>query len=100
MTAPFCAKTPTAKSKFDTQHTVLLVGWDDDYQDQSRKKGFFLRVQSSWGTVRDKDPTEAWDGYFWMPYDWITVGSPLEDHDEKPPKRHKMASTPWVLVDR
>jgi C1A family cysteine protease len=81
------------------QHTVLIVGWDDDYQDQNGKKGFF-RVQNSWGTVKDKDPMEAWDGYFWMPYDWVTVESPLEDQDEKPPKRHKMASTPWVLVDR
>jgi hypothetical protein len=95
--APFCAKTPTKEDIYDTQHTVLIVGWDNDHQDNDGKKGCF-KVQNSWGT----DPDNEWDGFFWMPYDWVSVDSPnvSRDDDGVLAKPNKMVSSPWVLVDR
>ena len=87
---PYCATTPDSSTEFDTAHTVLAVGWDNDKYDMNGDKGCLL-VQNSWGSKTTySDPT--WDGFFWLPYSWLTMPSPKD-----PTKM--MVSCPWVLVD-
>ena len=47
-------------SRVQSDHAVLLVGWDDNYQAQGQTGAFILK--NSWGT--------AWgdNGYFYVPY--------------------------------
>jgi C1A family cysteine protease len=92
----FCAITPTQDVGYKTGHTVLVVGWDDEKLDGRGQKGFF-RVQNSWGT----DSAEKWDGFFWMPYSWVTTDSPHRWTDDNGNLRtNKLAYSAWVLVDR
>jgi C1A family cysteine protease len=93
-TGDFCAVTPAQGDAYETAHTILLVGWDDNKVDSHGNKGFF-KVQNSEGT------TEKWDGFFWMSYSWVTTDSSrLYPDDEGNLVSYKLAYSPWVLVDR
>ena len=57
----------------DTDHDVLLAGWDDDFpaenfSPQPSRNGAWL-VKNSWGTMRGNE-----GGYFWMSYEQHTYG--------------------------
>ncbi|MBQ9433099.1 MAG: hypothetical protein IJU26_02680 [Synergistaceae bacterium] len=57
----------------DTDHDVLLAGWDDDFpagnfSPRPSRNGAWL-VKNSWGTMRGSE-----GGYFWMSYDQHTWG--------------------------
>ncbi|MBQ7544052.1 MAG: hypothetical protein IJT02_03825 [Synergistaceae bacterium] len=57
----------------NTDHEVLLAGWDDNFprtsfKPQPSRDGAWL-VKNSWGTMRGSE-----DGYFWMSYDQHTWG--------------------------
>ena len=57
----------------DTDHDVLLAGWDDDFPAENfsprpSRNGAWL-VKNSWGTMRGNE-----GGYFWMSYDQHTYG--------------------------
>ena len=57
----------------DTNHIVLLAGWDDDFSRDNfypkpEHNGAWL-VKNSWGTMRGSN-----GGYFWMSYDQHTYG--------------------------
>ncbi len=57
----------------DTDHDVLLAGWDDDFpagnfSPKPSRNGAWL-VKNSWGTMRGSE-----NGYFWMSYDQHTYG--------------------------
>ena len=57
----------------DTDHDVLIIGWDDNFSRENFKPkpsrdGAWL-VKNSWGTLRGSE-----DGYFWMSYDQHTWG--------------------------
>ena len=57
----------------DTDHDVLLAGWDDDFPAENfspkpSRNGAWL-IKNSWGTMRGNE-----DGYFWMSYDQHTWG--------------------------
>jgi hypothetical protein len=57
----------------DTDHEVLIIGWDDNFPMDSFKphpsrNGAWL-VKNSWGTMRGSE-----GGYFWMSYDQHTWG--------------------------
>ena len=57
----------------DTDHVVLLAGWDDDFPRENfspmpKKNGAWL-VKNSWGTMRGSE-----GGYFWMSYEQHTWG--------------------------
>lgn len=101
------ARTPAksendVKTHLETEHTVLVVGFDNDKPDELEKylakddpvlngpRGCFV-VQNSWG---ETDTDDVYKGCFWMPYAWITMDSPVRDPDVK------MADGAWVLVDR
>jgi C1A family cysteine protease len=94
-TETFRAVTPAKDTKYITGHTVLVVGWNDEKEDGDGHNGCF-KVQNSWGK------NDKWDGFFWMPYTWLTTESPHIDEydDDDKPKPNKMAYSPWVLVDR
>lgn len=62
----------TDKGK-QTDHEVLLAGWDDNFprsnfKPEPSRNGAWL-VKNSWGTMRGSE-----DGYFWMSYDQHTWG--------------------------
>ena len=57
----------------NTDHEVLLAGWDDkfsrkNFKPEPSRDGAWL-VKNSWGTMRGSE-----DGYFWMSYDQHTWG--------------------------
>ena len=57
----------------ETDHEVLLIGWDDDFpmdnfKPHPSRNGAWL-VKNSWGTLRGNE-----GGYFWMSYDQHTWG--------------------------
>lgn len=57
----------------ETNHDVLLAGWDDDFQasrfsPKPSRNGAWL-VKNSWGKMRGNN-----GGYFWMPYEQYSRG--------------------------
>ena len=66
----------------DTDHDVLLAGWDDDFPAENfspkpSRNGAWL-IKNSWGTMRGNE-----DGYFWMSYDQHTWGGTCRESQPK-----------------
>ena len=89
------APTPTDKDVIPDNnpiigHSVLAVGWDDalHWGPGEDQKGCF-RVQNSWG--------DDWadDGFYWMPYTWLTMDNPNKDDKQN---SEKMIINPWTLM--
>jgi len=61
-----------------SNHAVVIVGWDDDYQAQGQTGAFIVR--NSWGS------TWAGDGYFYVPYndDSICLNGNIGYFEDKP----------------
>jgi len=68
-----------------SNHAVVIVGWDDNYQAQGQTGAFIVR--NSWGS------RWAGDGYFYVPYndDSIGLGGSIAYFEDKP--ENKIAIT-------
>ncbi|KAF2029576.1 hypothetical protein EK21DRAFT_89667 [Setomelanomma holmii] len=98
---PYVAAWPTKNDKFETRHTVLVVGWTNELKDDKRNPvlgadgksvGGVFKVRNSWGTTWPGVADANWNGFFYMPYSWITK--------ESLNKNGKVVDSPWVIVDR
>jgi len=80
---------PSAESKWEGSHVVLIVGYDDTKARKGDAGGCFM-VQDSYGIE------QKWNdqGFWWLPYKAMTT---LVQVQEDPTKRGMMLSDPWIL---
>lgn len=81
---------PTGNQQPDS-HTMIAIGWDDTMSDGNDGQGCF-KVQNSWGTTGQNDPT--YDGCCWIPYAWLTTVSPWRMNQS-----FFMINSSWALTD-